>query len=174
MSYISKKRQGLSNEARQLADLADANLEAFDNLDDDYFEDKLKTVVRQLVIAEVVGQYTLIDEVLSEIVARYFFVNKDVHFGKLWRRKKFQIFSHHILDEIYLLKKMAIVDAIKPLPGSVKSSIHRINSIRNAIAHSFFPENRREFRKQKGVLFRGKDIYRPVGLSTFKADAEEI
>jgi hypothetical protein len=94
---------------------------------------------RQLVIGDVVSQYTLIDELLGEIICRYFFKTKQDHFGRLWRTEKFRIFAHHILDEMYLLKKMALVHAIKPLPSEVTKRLQKINAVRNALAHSFFP-----------------------------------
>jgi hypothetical protein len=66
---------------------------------------------------------------------------------------------------------MALVHAIKPLPKDVTSAIHRVNTIRNAFAHSFFPENRKEHRKNKKVLYNGKDIRTYEGIETFIDDA---
>jgi hypothetical protein len=68
-------------------------------------------------------------------------------------------------------KKMALVHAIKPLSKDVTSAIHRVNTIRNAFAHSFFPENRKEHRKNKKVLYNGKDIRTYEGIETFIDDA---
>jgi hypothetical protein len=96
---------------------------------------------------------------------------KSIHFQKLWRTKKFSTFTHHILDEIFLIKKMALIHAIKPLPKDVTSAIHRVNTIRNAFAHSFFPENRKEHRKNKRVLYNGKDIRTYEGIEAFIDDA---
>ena len=42
--------------------------------------------------------------------------------------------------------------------------------IRNAMAHSFFPENRKEHRSVGKVLYEGKDIRSSEGLSRFKDD----
>jgi hypothetical protein len=125
-----------------------------------------------MIIADVVTRYTLLDEILSDLIARYFFKlpRKQSHFGKLWRTKKFQTFTHHILEEMYLLKKMDIVHAIDPLPSEVTKTIRKVNALRNALAHSFFPENRKEYRENKKVRYSGKDIRTHEGLELFLND----
>jgi hypothetical protein len=122
-----------------------------------------------MVIAQMVTCYTLLDEILSDLIVRYFFKQpkKRLHFGKLWRTKKFQTFNHHILDEMYLLKKMELVHAIDPLPSEVIKFIRKVNALRNAFAHSFFPENRKEHRKNKKVLYSGKDIHTHEVIGAF-------
>jgi hypothetical protein len=49
----------------------------------------LKLAINNMVIAEIVTRYTLLDEVLSHIIAKYFFKppKVNIHFGKLWRTK---------------------------------------------------------------------------------------
>jgi hypothetical protein len=59
---------------------------------------------------------------------------------------------------------MDVVHAIKPLPSDVRKAIQKINAVRNAFAHSFFPENRKEHRKNKKVLYGGTDIRTQQGL----------
>src|SRR5258708_21564790 len=117
----------------------------------------------------------LLDELFTSLIAKYFFhvPKQPTNFKKWWRTKKFKIFNHYIMDEMFLLRKMQIIHAIKPLPGNIQSSIHRINSVRNAFAHSFFPENRREHRKLGKVLYMGKDIRTPEGLDAFITDAHD-
>jgi hypothetical protein len=131
----------------------------------------IHVVVRQVVTGTVVTDYTLIDQILGEIIVRYFFGSKDIHFGPQWRKKKFRIFVHHMLDDTYLLKKMAIVDSITKMPSDIRSAIHRLNTLRNGLAHTFFPENRKEYRKGKRLLYLKKDIFTPEG---FKAYHEEV
>jgi hypothetical protein len=129
--------------------------------------------INKLVIAEVVAQYTLIDEMLAEIIVRHFFdIEPDVlHFEKAWKREKFKIFVHHMLDEMFLLKKLSLVQAIRPVPSGVSRIINRINAVRNGLAHSFFPENRKENRAAGKVLDAGADIRSLDGLRQFKDDA---
>jgi hypothetical protein len=72
---------------------------------------------------------------------------------------------------MYLLKKMSLVHAINPLPADVRKAIRKINDVRNALAHSFFPENRKEYRKHKGkVPYGGKDIWTLEGLKKVVSD----
>jgi hypothetical protein len=77
------------------------------------------------------------------------------------------------LDDTYLLNKLKLVHAIDPIPSSIRNAIERINAVRNALAHSFFPENRRKYRKSKAVMYRGNDIYTKYGLEKFVADFQE-
>jgi uncharacterized protein YfbU (UPF0304 family) len=72
-----------------------------------------------------------------------------------------------ILDETYLIEKMEVVQAFKPLPSEVRSVIYKVNSIRNAMAHSFFSENRKEYCKVGKVMYSGKDIRGSEGLEKF-------
>jgi len=77
---------------------------------------------------------------------------------------------HYVLDEMYLLKKMDVVHAIKPLHSDVMKIIRKTNAVRNAFAHSLFPENRKEYRKSNEVLYGDIDIRTPQGLQQFVAD----
>ena len=121
------------------------------------------------------SRYTLLDELLGSLVAKYFFrvPKQRTNFKKWWRTKKFKIFNHYILDETFLLKKMQIAHAIKPLPGNIQSSIHRINSVRNAFAHSFFPRIGKSTKSWGRLLYMGKDIQTPEGLDAFIIDAHD-
>jgi hypothetical protein len=67
---------------------------------------------------------------------------------------------------------METVHAIRSVPSEVRSTIYRVNALRNALAHSFFPENRKEYRKAGRVLYLEKDIRSPDGLHTFILDCE--
>lgn len=80
------------------------------------------------------------------------------------------IFVHYMLDEAYLLQKMRTVDAIQKLPSSIRDAIERINALRNAIAHSFFPENRRQYARTKKVTYGKSDIFTKEGLEKMHRD----
>jgi hypothetical protein len=83
------------------------------------------------------------------------------------------MFAHFMLDEMYLLKKMQMIHAIKPLPKEIRETIYKVNAIRNAMAHSFFPENRKEYMKTASagkILYAGKDIRSLDGLRRFQED----
>jgi len=95
------------------------------------------------------------------------------NFEKAWKREKFKIFVHHILDEMFLLKKLGLVQAIRPVPSGVSRIINRINAVRNGLAHSFFPENRKENRATGKGPRCGRDIRSLEGLRQFKDDASD-
>jgi hypothetical protein len=134
----------------------------------------LELMKRQLVRSEIIMRYTLIDEFLTEIICYYYFKTpkKQFSYENLWRTNKFQIFAHYFMDETYLLKKMTIVNAIKEIPSPIKSTIARINDVRNAIAHSFFPENRRQYKSYKKVMYKNADIFTNEGITKFLEDVQ--
>jgi hypothetical protein len=132
----------------------------------------LELIKNKLVRSEVIFKFALIDELLSVIVCHHYFrkPQKAATFRQLWKTKEFRIFNHHILDEIYLLPKMRLVHAIRSLPPHVRNNIERINALRNALAHNFFPENLRQYKDHKKVIYRGVDIYTKQGLERFDED----
>jgi hypothetical protein len=130
----------------------------------------------RMVRGEVVIKYSLVDEYLSAIICNYFFRRKQRRstFRRLWKTNRFRIFNHHVLDELYVLQKMRLVDAISPLPSDVKKAINRINALRNDLAHSFFPENRRHHMSNKKVTYDDVDIHTREGLERFLEDFARI
>jgi hypothetical protein len=93
---------------------------------------RLEIIKNQLVRSDVVISYTFIDECLTHDICNYYFrprkKNRKVFdFGKLWRTKQFSIFAHYIMDETYLMKKLAIVNAIKSIPKDVALATKLLN-----------------------------------------------
>jgi hypothetical protein len=132
----------------------------------------LELMKDKLVRGEVISRYTLIDEFLTAIICNYYFRRqpKNQSFRRLWKTKQFKIFVHYIMDETHLLKKLAIVHAIEEVPRDVSSAIARINDVRNALAHSFFPENRRRYESDKKVMYLGLHIFTLEGVAAFQDD----
>lgn len=132
----------------------------------EYLTTLLELVRGDLIAAAIVRDYTLFDELLGSIIARYFF-------GKaggttLWRTKKFQRFSYFVLEKLYLQQKLAFVRDIRPLPRDVVSYIDKLNDLQNAVAHAFFPENLRG----KRTWYKNKDVFTIEGFRAFRADRE--
>src|SRR5690349_9003705 len=75
----------------------------------------LRKMKNQLVRSEVIIKYTLIDEFLTCIICNFYFrrsgPKKDKTYRELWRTKKFRIFMHYLMDETFVLKKLAVVQA---------------------------------------------------------------
>jgi len=121
------------------------------------------------VVGAVVTEYTLLDEILSTLICKQYF-KKRAKWFLLWNKKKFRTFVLYVLDEMYLLKKMKVVHAFKPLPKEVRETLRKVNAVRNAMAHSFFPENRKEYRASGKVLYSGKDMRTAEGMQLFMDD----
>jgi len=46
----------------------------------------------------------------------------------------------------------------------------RINDVRNALAHSLFPENRRRYMADKKVTYNGRHLFTLEGVEAFNED----
>jgi hypothetical protein len=166
---LTKTQKLLLKEARGIAALSRLDFWDIEKKDKESRTPRLGNAITQMVRSEVVTQYTLLDEILTDLACRYYFKKKGKRFI-LWRQKKFRVFVNYIMDEMFLIKKVELVHAIRPLPKEVKSTVHRVNSLRNALAHSFFPENRKEHRKVGKVLYQEKNIRTVEGLKGFQDD----
>lgn len=167
---LNKTQKKLLKEAENIAEQARLDIWNIKTKDKEARTTLLRIAINGMVISQIITQYTLLDEILTDLACKYYFKKSGKRFV-LWRQKKFQVFVNYILDEMFLIKKMELVHAIKPIPKDIRGIIHRVNSIRNAVAHSFFPENRKEYRKQGGkVLYSGINIRTSTGLEKFADD----
>jgi len=135
----------------------------------------LEMMKDKLVRGEVVFRYTFIDELLTEIICDFYFHRPktgSVSYRQLWKTKRFRLFVHYLMDEMFPLKKLSMVEAIKAVPTDVSSAIKRINDARNALAHSFFPQNRRRYMADKKVDYKGSNIFTREGVEKFHRDYE--
>lgn len=126
----------------------------------------LELAKRELIIGAVLRQYLLMDEHLNNEICREFFPRRA--FQELWRTKRFRVFNYHVLERLYVLQKVEFVRARTHLPKKVYRDILALNDVRNALAHSFFPENRRV-----KPLWKGVDIFSKAGFDQFWEDMGE-
>ena len=68
---------------------------------------------------------------------------------------------------------MSLVKEITHIPKKIEETIRLTNMLRNAVAHSFFPMNKRDFKRTKKVTYKGKDVFTIDGLKTFNEDTRE-
>jgi len=139
----------------------------------DYRTEVLEGMKDQLVRSEVVMGYTVLDELLTDIICEYYFPPKKGRvssYPTLWKTKPFKVFVHHLMDETFLLKKIAIVHAIKAIPSDVSKAMYRINDVRNDLTHSFFPEHRRRYMADQKVTYKGVHLFSMDGLERFGED----
>ncbi|RWB79140.1 MAG: hypothetical protein EOQ50_04865 [Mesorhizobium sp.] len=108
---------------------------------------QLDRMKMDMIRMKVIGDYVFVDELLSVVMISYFFPAKD--FLKRYRQKKVRTFVNFVLDDLYLVRKLAAVKEIRKVDPAIASLVEKLNAIRNALAHGFTPALRREFRKTK-------------------------
>jgi hypothetical protein len=160
MAGLTRAERRLRDEVEEIASLVQMDVWNIEN----YHGEKLRS--------EVILKYALTDEFLTDVICVYYFrkPKRMPTFQYLWRTKHFRVFVHYIMDEMVVLKKLAAVEAITKVPRDVSNAIKRINDVRNAVAHSLFPENRRRHMADKKVLYKGVHLFTPDGVNLFQED----
>jgi hypothetical protein len=121
-----------------------------------------------LIRSAIILRYVLMDEFLSAVICWHYF-GKKRSFPELWKTKRFKSFNYFILERLYLLQKLDLVEDIHEIPRSVSSDLRALNDLRNGVAHSFFPENRR--RKPE---WKGRGVFTRAGFERFLGDTEKL
>lgn len=165
MSILTKKQKRLMTELHKLYDLL-----SIDFYDIKAYPKKQRTVrlemmKRAAARQEVVTSYTHVDEYLASELCVHFFGSKK-SFPALWKTKRFKLFNAHFLEEMSLMPKLRYVKSLKRVPKTVAADIDRLNALRNAVAHSFFPENVKKSRAE----WKGKSIFTFEGIERFIQD----
>jgi hypothetical protein len=140
----------------------------------------LEVMKRELIRGEVIGQYTLIDDLLSTEVCLYFLPGKDLI--KQWKTKKFRRFNYYVIERLYMTQKLAFLKDVYDVPKEIAGKIEEINALRNALAHAFFPENLRVYqmkgrpgpRKPVIVRYKGQDLFSIDGVTAFVEDCSKV
>jgi hypothetical protein len=122
----------------------------------------------QLTRSAVILKYVLMDEFLNGIVCWHYF-GKKRGFPDLWKTKRFKSFNYFILEKLYLLQKLDLVRSIHDIPKWVSSDLAALNELRNGIARSFFPQNRRHKPEWKG-----QSVFAPEGVDRFLEDMQKL
>lgn len=130
---------------------------------------RLKLVRDHLVRGEIVLAYTLIDEFLNAILCDHFFGRKSSHM-KLWKTKRFKNFNYFFLEKLSLMEKLAYVRAIREVPRSIRRNVEQLNSLRNGVAHAFFPANLRSAKP----TWKGLDVFSLEGVKQLVDDLGDI
>jgi len=128
----------------------------------------LEAAKDQIIRSEIILKYVLMDEHLSAVICWHFF-GKKRSFIELWKTKRFKSFNYFVLEKLSLLNKLDLVRSIHDIPNRVSSDLSALNDLRNGIAHSFFPQNRR--RKPK---WKGQNVFTLAGFERFLEDVEEL
>ena len=73
---------------------------------------QLKRIKLDFIRMKVIGDFVFVDELLTVVIVAYFFPVKD--FPKRWKNKKMLAFMHFVIEELFVLRKLALVKEIKP------------------------------------------------------------
>lgn len=122
----------------------------------------------QIIRSAIILKYVLMDEFLSAVICWHYFGRKR-SFPQLWKTKRFRSFNYFILERLYLLQKLDLVKSIHEIPRWVSSDLAALNELRNGIAHSFFPQNRR--RKPE---WKGQSVFTRAGFERFLEDIQKL
>ncbi|SHH12612.1 hypothetical protein [Bradyrhizobium erythrophlei] len=173
---LTKLQRKLITEIEHIASSAGQDYRHIEEYEEAARTPKLRIIKKQMIIGDVVALYTLADELLSNVICHVYFKKpgKGFSYKALWRTKKFSAFAYHVLDNLYPLQKMSLIHEIKPVPKNIRDTLNRLNALRNALAHSFFPENRKSYRETKAVTYKDHDIFSNEGFDLFATDGQEL
>jgi hypothetical protein len=166
---LTAKQRLLQREVEQISDLLQLDNHSILEYPAHVRTIKLESMIRWLARGAVIQSYTFVDELLADQIC-WFYFGRERPFWQLWQTKRFRIFNHHILQDMYPLEKLRLIKAFRELPKKVVSDIQDLNTVRNALAHAFFPENL----KKAKPTWKGKNIFSLAALTAFQADMDEL
>jgi hypothetical protein len=133
---------------------------------------QLERIKLGFIRMKVIGDYVFADEMLTSVIVAYFFPPRK--FPKRWKDKRIRTFVHFVMERLFMLQKLALVKQIRKFDRAMARTLERLDALRNAMAHSFMPETRREYREKKKVIWEGRDIYTTEGIEQFDADMRKL
>jgi hypothetical protein len=129
----------------------------------------LDNMWKQLITSQIVFWYTYADELLNWLL-RDHFLGRGKNRHRLRRRKLNRTFDL-TLEELYLMQKLRLTRQIWPrMPKRVRKTVEDLNYIRNAVAHTFFPESSS---KSKPV-YHGKSVFTLEGIKELERDVQSM
>lgn len=166
---LTPKQRALVAEVKRLMSSLYPNPDELATLDDSGERTtRLELAKKQIITSAVILDYVLMDEFLSVVMCWHFF-GRERGFPELWKTKRFKVFNYQLVEKMYLVQKLDFVKAIHNIPKPVASDLMALNDLRNAVAHSFFPENRR--RKPE---WKNKNVFETEGFVQFQEDMIEL
>lgn len=166
---LTRKQKQLIQELDQLTDLFDLDYWNIQSYPAGSWTTYLELIKNKIVRSQVIIWYTLIDEFLNLRLSRFFYGAKRTTM-QLWRTKRYKLFNYHVLEELSLLQKLRFARAIKPIPRKLAARIERLNSLRNGLAHAFFPENLRK----SPPLWNGLSVFTLPGAKALAQDIQDV
>lgn len=166
---LTKKQRELVAELDQLSRWCALDYHDVEEYEHEYRTTHLEMAKNQLIRSHVIMAYALVDEFLNCEICWYQF-GKKRSFIQLWHTKKFQCFNYHVIEGLSLLQKLRYVKSFVNIPKGIVANIERLNSLRNGLAHSLFPENLKSSKPQ----WKGVKIFTLDGIKAFSVDMQHI
>lgn len=164
--HLTQYDRQLVREIGSIIDRLNLNLEQIAaEKDPEYRRVSLKGARLHFIRGEIITQFTLIDDLLTQILAIEMLGGRA---AKPWKRKKvrFERVKAVLLDSRMSMRhKLELYRAYRRVPSSVVQIIVSLNTLRNAVAHVFFLEGRKRRAK-----YRGQDILKPAVFDHFLED----
>jgi hypothetical protein len=172
---LTPKQRRLRKEIEDIASMVDTDHWNILDYKPSVRTSRLEATKNRLIRGHIIAMYTFVDQLLTLAIWRYYFYesSKKRPLTQRWRTKKFRTF-HHLLEATSLLRKLEVVSAIRQVPKQVSSAISRINDVRNALAHVFYPEKGRSYWKHKKVMYHGADLFSKEGVEKFMQDCQLV
>jgi hypothetical protein len=138
-NLLSKYQKRILREYEELLEVASLNPERvldFAEDDVDAVVPILRSMTDQVIRSDVVFEYTMIDMELDSILFNHFFG----HGKKLTAARRTHRYKtlRLMLQNLYILQKLAIIRDFKDVPKGIVSKIAAVNDLRNGLAHTFF------------------------------------
>jgi hypothetical protein len=126
----------------------------------------LTRITVHLIRAEIIGQFTYVDELLGmELSGRIF------RGSKKGPRSRARRAFWALLRELYPLQKLRVIRGYRHVPKNVVEIVHAINSLRNTAAHEFSLNSSRH---PRGVKYKGLSLFTPTGIERLQEDVDEV
>ena len=135
---------------------------------------------RKAITGQIVMTHSFVDELLDAEICEYFFGSGKTSIEAMlekmrWRRsKKFREFNEYILGSMKLLGKLKLVKTLYGVPKSIVEDVEKLNTLRNVVAHEFYPEDLKKYKPRRRPLYKGKDIFTVEGIKLFAEDMVRV
>lgn len=125
----------------------------------------LTRIVEHLVRAEIIGQYTYMDELLAMELVRHMFRG-----SRIGPRSRPRRTFWNVLRELYLLQKLRVIQSYRHVAKSVTGIIGAVSELRNTAAHEFGLG----FSRRRAVRYKGLSLFKAEGVERLQADVQVV
>lgn len=162
---LTKKEHQLAAEVKQLLSRRELNPDEI--VADPYYDRtyRLDLAKDQIIRSAVILYYVRVDQYLNTLIWWHFFGKR----ARLMLTKRYKSFNYFILEKLYLLQKLDLVEYVTDLPPWVSSDLRKLNDLRNGIAHSFYL-----FLRKRKPEWKGQSVFTQAGFDRFMNDMEML